>query len=195
MLLPKYIIGLDLGQQNDYTVISVVVLHKDNKQVVHLYRFPLKTSYVSIVKHISMLVLRAPILDDYLIVADYTGVGRSVFDLFYDYDVSVIGVNITGGNKHRWDTPRTVNVPKVELVSSLQIGLQNGTIQLSSKIPIINYFIEEMVNFKATLSTKRVGLDARSGYHDDIVMSLSLAIWYIDYRLKKGKNTQILSGN
>lgn len=199
-MLGKYIVGVDLGQQNDYTVLTVVapnllINNEMEYEVPYIYRYPLKTSYVYVVKHIQKTMEERGFKDDYLLIIDHTGVGRPVVDLFNENNIPLVGVTITGGNKASWTSPREVSVPKWDIVSSLQVSIQCGKLKLSKKMHELNRLIDEMINFTATSTRKGKGkFEAASGQHDDMVLSLGLAIWYCEYKFRRGKRLRVIGG-
>lgn len=203
MLRTTILIGLDLGQQNDYTVLSVIEIEYQNVKetgvlykLIYLHKFQLKTSYPSIVNWITWFIERTFVNKEYVMVADYTGVGRPVVDLLRENQLNVIALNITGGNQATWRVGKEVGVPKKELVSSLQVVLQNYRLKIASDLPFLDELKKEFLNFKARINTKaNAQFNAASGYHDDIVMSISLATWYGEYASRKGRKLRIVSGN
>ena len=189
----KHTLGLDLGQQNDYTVLTVAepVFATDGSltiKVPHIYRFPLRMSYVFVVAYLKKFIEHRE-LEDYVLVVDYTGVGRPVVDLLKDHGLNTIGLTVTGGLKSNWATGRSVTVPKIELISRLQVAIQYGTLQLAKGIDCMDTLIKELINFTLT---KGVKMEASSGHHDDIVMSLAMAVWYIEDKLNRGKRLRVI---
>ena len=91
----RFFVGLDLGQSQDYTALAILehapsqpgATPRDRDQtfaVRHLERFPLGTSYPTIVTEVGLLVARPPLAGACRIALDATGVGRAVTDLFRD---------------------------------------------------------------------------------------------------------------
>jgi len=191
----KYTLGLDLGQQNDYTVLTVAepVFGTDGSlsiNVPYVYRFPLRMSYVYVVEYLEKFIKNRE-LDEYVLIVDYTGVGRPVVDLLNDYDINTIGLTITGGHKSNWATGRSVTVPKLELISRLQVAIQCSKLQLAKGIQCIDVLIKELINFTIT-SGRGIKMEAASGYHDDTVMSLAMVVWYIEDKLNRSKKLRVI---
>ena len=195
----KAILGLDLGQQSDYTVLSIV--NDDRKgggsyDLVYLKKYKLKTSYVSIVRDIGNMVKESYALKGSRIIVDATGVGRPVVDMFLSYGVQVISATITGGSSSSWKTKNEVTIPKKEIVSCLQIVLQNKVIKIASGLDCIEDIKREFLNFKASISSNaRASFNARAGYHDDIVMSLGLAIWLGEFISSSKNKIRVVAGS
>jgi hypothetical protein len=209
------IIGLDLGQANDYT--ALIVAQPDDADppaydIGHIERVPLKTRYPEIVSHVGKVVgilstppkpesgqIAQPPKPRVSLIVDYTGVGRPVLDMFLeaqadgaiDPDCDIVPVTITGGERVRWDDAG-VHVPKRELASAVQRGLQEGRIRIPRNHPMAQALTEELTGFrvKVSLSGKDsygAGEDWRSAAHDDLVLSLALAIWFGDVTAESGR--------
>lgn len=196
MIKDRYILGLDLGQQNDYSVLSVVRIllpdgigHRARYEVPFIKRYQLKTNYSSVVEDVSSLINSIAELEGALLVVDYTGVGRPVVDLFKDKGKLPLAINITGGAKVSWPTKQSANVPKREIVSYLQIVLQNGRLKIAKELPLIQKLVDEFLAFKIRIvdSGKNIksSMEGAYGLNDDIVMSLGIAIWTGEYFTKK----------
>lgn len=204
MLIPKYILGLDLGQQNDYTVFTVLEVVYNNVRncgmlykLVFLKKFRLKESYPSIINTIIYLIDRLFINNDYILIVDYTGVGRIVVDLLRESSVKLIALSITGGHAVSWKSGTEVSVPKKDLVSAMQVIFSNYRIKISDNLDHLEDLKRELVNFrpKKTNATGHTKFEGLSGHHDDIVMSLGVALWYGEHASGRGKRLRIISGN
>ncbi len=192
-----FLIGVDLGQAADYTAITVLekmqplreeahgvaVAHVPYGEPVyhgrHLERVPLHTSYPNIVKRVIELVRALPVKSPYELVVDQTGVGRPVCDLFSDADLRVTPITITGGNAVSADGS-AYSVPKRDLVSTLQVLMQNGRVKFADGLPEAKTLQNELRAFriKVTLRAHDVYGSWREGAHDDLVLSAALAAWY-----------------
>jgi hypothetical protein len=214
---PRDILGLDLGQSQDYTALSLVerVLEPTGKfvdsgekqlmqrdyeapvmvpviapqlrarlNVTDLGRFPLNTDYVLMGQTVAAAVrtigggAHKPVL-----VIDHTGVGRGVFDIFraLRLGIPLLGVTITGGQQAQQDKDRPWEwtVPKKDLVSALQVVVQNDRLRVAPKLALAEVFTKEMQSFRMEIkSSGRVTYEAwREGEHDDLVLSVALACW------------------
>jgi hypothetical protein len=92
--MDRYFVGLDLGQAQDYSALAVLErpevsartprhLRRPAHALRHLQRWPLGTSYPSIVQDVHNL-LRRPVLYRCILIVDQTGVGRAVVDMLAD---------------------------------------------------------------------------------------------------------------
>ena len=111
----EYYVGLDLGQAQDPTALSVVerseqfphgslpdpsVTRKVGHYAVrHLKRWQLGTPYPDIVRDVTALLERPP-LPGCCLAVDATGVGRAVVDLFRQARLSarLVPITITSGH-------------------------------------------------------------------------------------------------
>lgn len=201
MINYDYVIGLDLGQQNDYTVLSILSIVKDKTKkvkeyhLVYLKRYPLRTSYTDICKQVTNLLTSNPIKGKNILVADYTGVGRPVVDLLRESGIFLVAVNITSGMSVSWKNKQEVAAPKKDIVSSLQVAFQTSKLKVSSEIDHLEDFKRELVNFKVKQKEKGLAsFAASSGYNDDIVMSLGIAVWFCENKIRRGKTVRIITG-
>lgn len=198
----KYCIGLDLGQQNDYTVLSIMEVSISKSFVCsyvlrYVKRYPLKTNYDLMVNDIVSTITGRGIQGESVFVLDYSGVGRPVFDLFTHTGLSPIGVTIVGGQTSRWTAAASANVAKREIVSCLQVVFQNKRFKIPSDLPLLSEVKKEFLNFKAMAKRRTSGVkfEARgAGIHDDIVMSIGVALWYVEGKTRAGSRLKIIGG-
>ena len=179
----RYTLGLDLGQAKDYTAVAIGQWVRDEPphtvDVRHLQRFPLDTSYPVIVSQVEDMLNRAPLCGECDLVIDATGVGRPVVDLFQKRGLNPIGVTITAGTEvnheyHDW------KVPKRDLVSLVQVGLQSRTLRVARDLPDADVLVNELLNFqvKITPAANDVYGAWREGAHDDLVLAVALTCWW-----------------
>jgi len=196
------IIGLDLGQQNDYTVLSVLEMDRTVLQssgviynLIYLKRFPLKTTYPTLVNWVAWFIKKTFMNSGYLLVVDCTGVGRPIVDMLRENDLDLLSLTITGGTQCNWRKGKEVSVPKKELISSLQAVIQSYRIKIASDIDHLEALKKEFLNFKARItSSAKSQFSAESWCHDDIVLSISFATWYGEYASRKGRKLRIITG-
>lgn len=186
MILAKFYVGLDLGQANDYTALSVLERLKPNGEgneaayhVRHLERVR-NVPYPQIVSKTTEIMQSPSLAGNAALVVDQTGVGAPVVDLFRQAGLDLVGVLIHGGDKaaHEGDTWR---VPKRDLVGTLQVLFQGGRLKISSKLPMAAILQQELLNFKVKIDpvTAHDSYSAwRDQDHDDLVLSVAMAAWY-----------------
>jgi hypothetical protein len=180
----RHALGLDLGKINDYTAVSIVEWIRDvppyKVNVRHLQRFPLGTSYPVVVDQVEDMLRRPPLRGQCDLVIDATGVGRPVVDLFQKRGLDPIGVTITGGTDVIHEG-RDWKVPKRDLVSSVQVGLQSRTLRVARDLPEAETLVNELLNFqvKITAAANDTYGAWREGTHDDLVLAVALTCWWV----------------
>lgn len=189
----QFIISADLGQANDYTAISIMEKITTGAGVLgfrgegeiayhlrHLERPPRGTEYPAVVDRL-IEIFHSEQLKKHsrAVVIDLTGVGRPVYDLMVKsgFHYSLNAISITGGGTVNY-VDRHYNVPKRDLVTNLQVMLQNGSMRIAKGIKEADALVEELANFQVKISES--GHDTyggRSGVHDDLVLSVAMAAW------------------
>jgi hypothetical protein len=197
-------VGLDLGQAQDFSAL-VVVEYEDTAdepvyQVGHIHRWALGTPYTQVVRDVEALLLRSPLCWRVPLVAkpegwrqpalvvDKTGVGNAVLELF-DRETLKADLHpalITSGHSSRRDESGTWHVAKVQLVSVLQAMLQSGRLKIDANLELAGTLAEELKRFKVKVTAAgHETFEAwRERDHDDIVLSLGLALFVAEHRPK-----------
>jgi hypothetical protein len=173
----KFFVGLDLGQAQDFTALSVLQVVGTEYHIRHLQRFRIGTPYPEVVTETGKMMAT---LQDSVLVVDNTGVGRPVVDLFRQAHLNPVPVSITGGDKANFEDG-IWRVPKRDLVGALAVAFQSGTLKIAPDLPEAKTLIEELLNFKVKINLKTAhdSYEAwREGVHDDLVLSVALALWY-----------------
>jgi hypothetical protein len=146
----------------------------------HLQRFKLGTSYPHIVASVRELCRREPLLSNKPKIAiDQTGVGAAVVDIFKQAEINaeLKPVMIHGGDKAT-NEDGVWRVPKRELVGVTQVALQTGALKISDELPEGSILRTELQNFQVSISESGFdSYEARTGKHDDLVLSLAIALW------------------
>jgi hypothetical protein len=153
----RYLMGVDLGKFQDFTVIIVLKQEKGHCHVVYFDRFNKidwnlqKTKILSVAKR----------YNNCMCTIDSTGVGDSIFD-----DLSRMKVNIRGFRIKS-------NEIKCQLIENLVVALENEEISF----PNIPELVNELKIFSYDYSevSGKTHYNAPSGFHDDAVLSLCLA--------------------
>jgi hypothetical protein len=183
-------------------------------QVRYLVRYELGTPYPVIVDKVKALTERLirPCKErkryyQAALLADATGVGRAVVDTFNERDCWPIPVTIHGGSEVKRELGRgtrivgdrynkrqeAFRVPKKDLVSAVQVALQNGRLKFSSGLPLLPTLKEELRNFRMKQDPKTAHESFehwRERDHDDMVLAIAMACWYISY-LSAGLERQL----
>jgi hypothetical protein len=181
---PDHILGLDLGQQQDFTALAVLERtwrpdpetkrHQGHYAVRHLKRWPLGTPNTQIVADVGQLV-RTPPLNNPLVAVDSTGVGQAVVEMFQPVRpfARLRPILITGGHE-----TVGLHTPKKELVGTLQVLLQSRRLKIAP-LPERGVLAKEFLAFrvKVTASAHETFEAWRERDHDDLVLAVALAAW------------------
>jgi hypothetical protein len=187
--------GLDLGQAKDFSALAIIecvrtVTDGGGKDeitqlnCIHLQRWQLRTSYPAIVADVVKMINN---LDPFLypkakttLAIDATGVGAPVVDLFKREKIhaELKPIQIIGGANVSEEFGMT-RVPKRDLVSVVQVGLQNRTLKIASGLPEAETLSRELQNFtvKITDAANDSYGSWREGGNDDLILAVSLALW------------------
>lgn len=191
-----YFAGLDLGQSNDATAITVLrrtrflisdaVIRgkadwRDEKpstyQCGYLERIPLGTTYPAIVAHVARLMTRPTWAGNITLALDKTGVGAPIADLFKSAGIAFAAVTITGGDTENNDGNEW-RVPKLVLISRLQALLHEGRLHIHDALPDAPELVKELQDFRVNFTAAgHMTFGAREGRHDDLVLALAIAAW------------------
>jgi hypothetical protein len=199
----RYVVGLDLGQAQDFTALAVLsrlrltgTERPQDRQppyaVPHLQRFPLGTPYPQIVRAVIDL-LRTPPLPGCMFVVDQTGVGGAVVDMLTDalqgrVTCDFCPITITGGHEVTRSERGQLRVPKKELVACLQVLLQTRRLKVAQALPEAATLVRELETFRVKITeaaNETFGV-WREGQHDDLVLAVALAAWMGEGCLPEG---------
>lgn len=194
-------IGLDLGQLTDYTAAVPVRRslsiggdgrpERDSRGRYHyrfdvaaIRRYPLGTSYTSIIAHVVEQIRRPEFGRRPRLVIDGTGVGVAVVEMFrsalrpYADRVECYSVTITAGRVvtpvHRFDW----RVAKIQLVGSIRAALESRRLKVPPDLEHAATLKRELQDFKVKITdAQNETFSAREGAHDDLVLATALPIW------------------
>ena len=166
-----YVMGVDLAKVQDFTVITVYD-RETNCQVFQdrfqTLEWPFQKKRI---KAISDHYNRA------LVTLDATGIGDPIADDLLRSGVPVEPFKITNENKK-------------EIIEKLSIYIEQRRIHI---LPITDTLLE-FDNFSYDIGPSgRIFYQAREGYHDDIVISHSLAVWNLQPLIIKPKIEEMTS--
>lgn len=200
--MTSYTVGLDLGQGMDFSALAVVervlmlpegmtvgefwrkphgVEPVEQWHVRALRRWELGTPYPSIVTDVVRL-MRAPAMDDAMLLIDGTGVGRAVRDMFWDeWDAARFGcyppraITVTAGHRRNgW------NIPKTDLFAAVQVPLQQGRLLIADGLGLGEVLADELLQFRQRITDagrELIDFERRPGQgHGDLVNALALAM-------------------
>lgn len=197
---PKYSICLDVGAEQDHSVFTVLerkhhmkpeLAHRYNENdtiglphynLVFLEQLPLKTSYPAIIERTQDILENPVIKNNNHFLIDASGVGNPLMQMMYSKGLAPIGVVIVSGLTVNAREGGGYNVPKRDLVTSLQAVMNSRRLQIPKNLPNIEQLRSQILNFKMKQKQSgSIGFEAASErVHDDIVMSLAINIWYLE---------------
>lgn len=152
-----YVMGVDLGKHNDFTVITVIDTY--NNHVVYIERFN-KIDYNLQKERIKAVAKRY----NARVLVDSTGVGDPIFEDLRRDSLMIDDYKYSGSKS------------KARLIDKLSIFIQQGRITY----PDHTILIDELNSFGYTISDNgTIKYSAPNGYHDDCVNSLALAVWQL----------------
>jgi hypothetical protein len=188
----NFYIGLDLGQRRNFTALAVIEKHfqpfwgdqwitarRNEKGVTRfmvraLERIRLATPYPDIVDYVETVLNSADLLPHpKILIVDGTGVGAPVVDLLRRAKLgcTMIPVTITGSTTSQSATYNHgyQSIPKSLLLTSLQVTLQQGLLEISQSCAQTAILEKELIHLRMQGPTY--------GQHDDLALALSLANW------------------
>lgn len=178
-----YYAGIDLGKLRDHTAIAVLEhrivntgqrnpltyewMTETTREICHLERIPLRTPYDEVVRRIEKLMEREPLPGRSTLVVDATGPGAPVVDHIRRARTSagLVSISITAGEKATHSAGIN-HVPKPQLISNLQLLLQNRRLKIANQLHEARTLRKELLEMRAS-----------SVHHGDLAMAVALAAW------------------
>jgi hypothetical protein len=151
--------------------------------VRHLERFELGTRYPDVIERVRQLICTFPLQGKTIAgLVDKTGVGAAVIDSFVQSGLTPMAITIHGGVEVSRDPQRAgYRVPKRDLVSAVQVLLQNERLKIPRSLPLAETLKKELLNFRQKIepSTAHDSYSHwREGDHDDLVLATAMSCWY-----------------
>jgi hypothetical protein len=113
------------------------------------------------------------------LVVDATGCGLPVVQLLDEADLKPIKVQITAGSEQTKINSRLYHVAKSVLISHLDAVLHMGELKFATALLEASAMAEELAGFDRHVGTAgRATYAARTGQHDDLVLSVALGVWW-----------------
>jgi hypothetical protein len=177
-------LALDFGPPGEFTALAIVEYTDDECEahdriysIRHLHRYPIGTPYTTIVPDVAKNI-RKGIKGQVTFVVDQTGVGHALGDMLARVvDDEITRVAISAGHASTYAPDGTRLIPKMELVTCLQLLLQGRRLRVAQTLPFASLLVAELQNFR----TKVVAVSDdplvawREGQHDDLVFAVALA--------------------
>ena len=210
--MPFYV-GLDLGQNADYTALAVMqdgVKRNPTGELEkflhlrHLERYELGTLYPDIAEAVTTLLTTPELSPNEFdgvrikrtrpeLVVDQTGVGPAVTDLLKKKGLRFRAVTITGGNETNYGGG-SWHVPKRDIVGALEVPFHTGEVQVAEDMMLWPALKKELLNFRRKISLTS-GHDSyehwRESEHDDLVLACALACWWRRQAMRGNRRVRI----
>ena len=195
MSAKRFFAALDLGQVCDFSTLAVIdrvelrgpwdpaAFAWEKRTLLrlrYLERIPLGTSYPDVVRRTKEVIRQVAAGGTSELVVDGTGVGRPVVDLLRQSDLPchLRAAIVTGGTAESHSDGYS-HIPKKDLISGLQVALQQGTLQIAGGMKIRPALVTEMAEMRVKITSPRHEQFGawREGSHDDLVFAVALACW------------------
>jgi hypothetical protein len=159
-------------------------------------------SYVEIVRRLAALMDAPAFRGRSVLVADRTGVGRPVLDALRAAGLSPVGITLTGGTSVTRDG-HDYRVPKADVVAALQLLTQRlegvddqdrDRLRVPRRMPLADVLLREMETFRIRIDPVTAHdsyASWREGEHDDLILSVALAAWYLRERMRRSAGEPI----
>jgi hypothetical protein len=180
--------GSDYERHTNQTEALGLQKKAERWRVVHMERIPLKTKYGEVIRHIAGLLATPQLQADPELnrsagelVIDAGGAG-GVAEMFTDNGLRAISVIIRGGLDTNWKGRNRFTVAKEELIGLLDARLNHDRFPLtfSTQLSEAEAFKAEIADFRRNVSgAGRMQYEARQGKHDDMILSVALAVWWL----------------
>ena len=187
-------VGADIGKSSDPTAIVAVEVFRPERvtprdrwpQVRHrirwIERVPLGTDYPRVVNKIASVAEAAQAngWGNVAIVLDSTGVGEPVKDMLrHRTSIQLRAITFTGAEKATQAGTFDWNVPKIDLVTALEVVMQTRRLECVPDCPLQQDLSAELSTFDFSISDRgHASFEASAGKHDDLVLALCLAVWW-----------------
>ena len=109
-----------------------------------------------------------------------SGVGRAVSEIFLSAGLEPIRITITAGAEVTAQGERRWHVAKSVLISTVDALLHTGVLRFAAALNEAPAMRDELKDFRRKLSDAgRATYAARVGAHDDLVLAVAIACWWI----------------
>jgi hypothetical protein len=180
--------GSDLERHTSQTEALGLQKGSQRWRCVHMERLPLGTKYGVIVQHVAGLLATPQLQADpnknrkaSELVIDAGGAG-GVAEMFQAAGMDPISVIIRGGLDTNWKGRNRFTVAKEELIGLLDARLNHDRFPLTFSKHLVEgeAFRDEVADFtRSTSGAGRMKYEAKQGKHDDMILAVSLAVWWL----------------
>jgi len=188
-----YTVSLDPAQLHDYSALAVLeclpggaggVTQDNIYRLVSLKRKQ-KLPYPEIVTWARRVFLnpkfqRSAGVGEPRFVIDAGGVGRAIYDMLVAEYVKPVAIQLTGGEAETY-SEGTYHVSKSLAVGRFLAAWDAGRVQVPATASFLPILENELRAFRGQMSAQgRARFEAEQGEHDDLVMALAQAVWYLE---------------
>jgi len=161
----EFFVGVDLGKEQDFSVVLVMEKLGSQLRVVHVHRFPLHSEYASVIGYVKSLQDRWRTIRS--VYTDVTGVGNYVTeDMVRSGIQGVTGVTFTVQSKE-------------EMATILREKMRNGEVKIpyvpAKRLDDVDLTAELNVEKFMLMKTGHLRFSHPDGGHDDVFWSMALA--------------------
>lgn len=186
----SYVMGLDVGPPGEPTGFAILerpAMDQRPREYVyrlrHVERVAPGTAFTAIIQLVAERKNTAQIGSPPLVM-DLTAVGQRFLEqcwksgLGLNPQAIVLGSGVTVQKLDNWIT----QVPKRDLVTSLQLAFQGRRLKIAPDLPQADLLTAELSGFRlrAVTLSDAATLEWRTGAHDDLVFAVALAVWFAD---------------
>jgi hypothetical protein len=204
----RYVAGLDVAQQNDWTALAVLEMvpgREGNGEIrlVALDRW--QKLYPDTLEELGCIFSDEVLARRTILATDATGPGLHLYeDMVRDERLlacvgkaRITPVIITAGQAEEKDG-RFRKVPKHLLITRLQSAIRRHLIRVPTKLPLYDVLLGELEGYemKVKEGSKRVMFsnNPRDGgpEHDDTILALALAWWRANHKPKGSTKLRVI---
>jgi hypothetical protein len=207
----RYIAGLDVAQQHDWTAIAILELYRPpgilkappEIQLLSLDRWQML--YPDTLLELGTIFSDEQFARKVMLATDATGPGLSLYeDMVRDPELlTAVGKDritpvIISPGQHQERDGRFRKVPKHYVISRLQSAVRRHEIRVPEGLPLYNVLEGELEGYelKVREGSKHVTFsnNPRDGgpEHDDTILALALAWWRVNYKEKGTRKLRVV---
>jgi hypothetical protein len=207
----RYIAGLDVAQQHDWTAIAILELYRPpgilkappEIRLVSLDRWQML--YPDTLLELGTIFSDEQFARKVMLATDATGPGLSLYeDMVRDPELlTAVGKDritpvIISPGQHQERDGRFRKVPKHYVISRLQSAVRRHEIRVPEGLPLYNVLEGELEGYelKVREGSKHVTFsnNPRDGgpEHDDTILALALAWWRVNYKEKGTRKLRVV---
>ncbi len=159
----------------------------------YMERPVLGTPYADVIGRVKAVCNRIPVKDDHVLLVDKTGVGNPVVEWLEREGLKPLPITITGGNTMTAHDTGGFGVPKVDIAMAMRVATNEGRFKVVKGLGMRKGRNGEMEGEdlsaayvkEASAFVEKITKSGNASYeawrerdHDDIIMSLGMAVWW-----------------